>query len=208
MSVISSFKRTSLTNEEKPIPRFAAGKKEKSDGLIENFTNRLWQRSVPSTGREGRPFENATMPQLFASNEPSRDIFQPVRLFPCGKSCVAGAGIGVDKWEKVKGAEGRIEIVIHAPISEIRCRETGWREKRPRAPTRWRDMRLCSEKKERLRRERKIPAPEWYLNALFASLLQLAKYSQLCTHFFVLVVVVRLRSILEDGEFEEVSTTG
>lgn len=61
------------------------GKKEKSDGLIENFTNRLWQRSVPSTGREGRPFENATMPQLFASNEPSRDIFQPVRLFPLWK---------------------------------------------------------------------------------------------------------------------------
>lgn len=56
------------------------------DALIENFTSSFAEEVArPPSGEGVDRYENATTPRLFASNEASRDIFQPVRHSLSGK---------------------------------------------------------------------------------------------------------------------------
>ena len=112
--------------------------KEKEDALIENFTNRLWQRfQGRMPGREGRRgFQTrATTPQLFASNEASRDIFQSVqpsrfwvkgrfRRFRDRRRRREKGERNRERERERENERERVEIVIHAPISGISCQGT------------------------------------------------------------------------------------
>lgn len=105
------------------------------DALIENFTNSFAEEVArPPSGEGVDRYENATTPQLFASNEASRDIFQPVRHSLSGKGCLVVPEIGVGEregWKSIERGkrererERRIEMAIHAPINGIRCRRNG-----------------------------------------------------------------------------------
>lgn len=105
------------------------------DALIENFTSRFAEEVArPPSGEGVDRYENATTPRLFASNEASRDIFQPVRHSLSGKGCLVVPEIGVGEregWKSIergkreKERERRIEMAIHAPINGIRCRRNG-----------------------------------------------------------------------------------
>lgn len=105
------------------------------DALIENFTSSFAEEVArPPSGEGVDRYENATTPQLFASNEASRDIFQPVRHSLSGKGCLVVPEIGVGEregWKSIergkreKEKERRIEMAIHAPINGIRCRRNG-----------------------------------------------------------------------------------
>ncbi|OAD61655.1 hypothetical protein WN48_10796 [Eufriesea mexicana] len=85
-------KRTSpLTNEDKPTARSAANGKSRIRGFDGEekekhgtFRGKISRTvcSTRGTGRVGRAFENATTPRLAASNEASRDIFQPAWVSP------------------------------------------------------------------------------------------------------------------------------
>lgn len=109
--------------------------KETKDALIENFTSRFAEEVArPPSGEGVDRYENATTPRLFASNEASRDIFQPVRHSLSGKGCLVVPEIGVGEregWKSIergkreKERERRIEMAIHAPINGIRCRRNG-----------------------------------------------------------------------------------
>ena len=97
----------------------------------------------------------ATTPQLFASNEASRDIFQSVCRLPSGKRSVRRFRDRRRRSEKGKKGRERerergVEIVIHAPISGICCRGTTTCCEMTRNAT------LFLERKECSRRERKI----------------------------------------------------
>lgn len=105
------------------------------DALIENFTSSFAEEVArPPSGEGVDQYENATTPRLFASNEASRDIFQPVRHSLSGKGCLVVPEIGVGEregWKSIergkreKERERRIEMAIHAPINGIRCRRNG-----------------------------------------------------------------------------------
>lgn len=109
--------------------------KETKDALIENFTSSFAEEVArPPSGEGVDRYENATTPRLFASNEASRDIFQPVRHSLSGKGCLVVPEIGVGEregWKSIergkreKERERRIEMAIHAPINGIRCRRNG-----------------------------------------------------------------------------------
>lgn len=105
------------------------------DALIENFTSSFAEEVArPPSGEGVDRYENAITPRLFASNEASRDIFQPVRHSLSGKGCLVVPEIGVGEregWKSIERGkrererERRIEMAIHAPINGIRCRRNG-----------------------------------------------------------------------------------
>lgn len=74
------------------------------DALIENFTSSFAEEVArPPSGEGVDRYENATTPRLFASNEASRDIFQPVRHSLSGKGCLVVPEIGVGEgWKSIE----------------------------------------------------------------------------------------------------------
>lgn len=107
------------------------------DALIENFTSSFAEEVArPPSGEGVDQYENATTPRLFASNEASRDIFQPVRHSLSGKGCLVVPEIGVGEREGWKSIErGKREREREGSrwrytplLTEFAVVETGWRE--------------------------------------------------------------------------------
>lgn len=107
------------------------------DALIENFTSSFAEEVArPPSGEGVDRYENATTPRLFASNEASRDIFQPVRHSLSGKGCLVVPEIGVGEREGWKSIErGKREREREGSrwrytplLTEFAVVETGWRE--------------------------------------------------------------------------------
>ena len=185
--------------------------KWKEDALIENFTNRLWQRSGPSTRKRRSP-------HVFKRAQPRRNFSRPMRrratffsrsaVSLLGKGRFVVSGIGVGEARKVKRVEREREREGSRSWYTPLLAESAV-EERPRA-ARWHETRLSFSKEKNVRdasgKSLSLSLSfysGWYFNALFASSLRFARYFLLQISF--LVSLSDLKHILENCKFEQVA---